>query len=218
MSPILGNRRNAARPPIVGLTGSIGSGKSLVARILAESGASIIDSDVLARDVVKVGQPAFVAIVDSFGKHVLKPDGEIDRGKLASIVFSDSQKRKELERIVHPEVKKALMAAVEKMLTALPPPSVIVCVIPLLFEAGYDHATLDQIVTVSAPEEVCIQRAMGRDKASRELVLLRLKAQMSQAEKEQKADIVLRNDSDMAALTIRVRELFKTLTGISPGQ
>ena len=94
---------------LIGLTGGIGTGKSTVARMLAEKGARIISADALAREVVAKGEPALQLIAERFGPEVITPDGELDRARLARIVFSDAEARADLERIVHPRVRELLV-------------------------------------------------------------------------------------------------------------
>jgi dephospho-CoA kinase len=195
---------------IVGLTGGIASGKSTVSRWLAEAGAHIIDADLLAREVVAPGQPAFAAVVDHFGSGILKNDGTIDRDRLAAEVFADPKQKAVLERIIHPAVAEA-MAARLAQIKATAPESIVVLDVPLLFEAGMD-AGLDLVVMVDAPDAVQLHRLMKRNNLSRTEALARIGAQMPMAEKRRRADVVIDNSGSLASTRTQVEALWQRLT------
>ncbi|MDD3990907.1 MAG: dephospho-CoA kinase [Desulfobacterales bacterium] len=195
---------------IVGLTGGIASGKSTVSRWLAEAGAHIIDADLLAREVVAPGQPAFAAVVDHFGSGILKNDGTIDRDRLAAEVFADPKQKAVLERIIHPAVAEA-MAARLAQIKATAPESIVVLDVPLLFEAGMD-AGLDLVVMVDAPNVVQLHRLMKRNNLSRTEALARIGAQMPMAEKRRRADVVIDNSGSLASTRTQVEALWQRLT------
>jgi dephospho-CoA kinase len=178
---------------IVGLTGGIGAGKSTVANMFAQLGALTIDADQLARDAIEPGTSGFDEVVSEFSSKVVK-NGEIDRKKLASIVFKDSDKRKKLEAIVHPRVQEALTNKIK----ALSPGDVLVYEIPLLVETGAADK-FDYIITVEADIENRLdrlfERGMDEDEAER-----RIAAQASQEQREAVADRVIINDGDRAEL------------------
>ena len=161
----------------VGLTGGIASGKSMVAAELAARGAIIIDADVLAREVVEPGTPALAAIIDRFGAQVLR-DGQLDRARLAQIVFADPLARRDLERIVHPAVR-ARAAELER---AAGDAAVVVHVIPLLVETGQQE-DFDLVVTVDADHETQIQRLMARNGFTRAEAESRIAAQASREDR-----------------------------------
>jgi dephospho-CoA kinase len=195
---------------IVGLTGGIASGKSTVSRWLAEAGAHIIDADLLAREVVAPGQPAFAAVVDHFGSGILKNDATIDRDRLAAEVFADPKQKAVLERIIHPAVAEA-MAARLAQIKATAPESIVVLDVPLLFEAGMD-AGLDLVVMVDAPDAVQLHRLMKRNNLSRTEALARIGAQMPMAEKRRRADVVIDNSGSLASTRTQVEALWQRLT------
>ena len=195
---------------IVGLTGGIASGKSTVSRLLAADGARIIDADVLARQVVAPGQPAFQAVVDHFGSGILNGDGAIDRDRLAAEVFADPAQKAALERIIHPAVAKAMAARLAEI-EATAPRSIVVLDVPLLFEAGMD-AGLDLVVVVDAPEAVQLERLMKRSGLSRSEALARIGAQMPMAEKRRRADVVIDNGGSLASTRSQVEALWHRLT------
>jgi dephospho-CoA kinase len=189
----------------VGLTGGIASGKSIVAAELAARGAVIIDADVLAREVVEPGTPALAAIRDRFGMHVVK-DGQLDRSRLAEIVFADPIARRDLERIVHPAVRTR---AAELELAA-GDAAVVVHVIPLLVETG-QHEDFDLVVTVDADHETQIQRLMARNGFTRTEAESRIAAQASPDDRTRAADVVLYNTGSMTELKQQIDALWTEL-------
>ena len=190
----------------VGLTGGIASGKSMVAEELAARGAVIIDADLLAREVVEPGTPALAAIIDRFGPEVVR-DGQLDRARLAQIVFADPLARNDLERIVHPAVR-ARAAELER---AAGDAAVVVHVIPLLVETG-QHQGFDLVVTVDADHETQIQRLMLRNGLSRAEAESRIAAQASREDRKRAADVVLDNTGSLAQLREQIDALWAELS------
>ena len=190
----------------VGLTGGIASGKSMVADELAARGAIIIDADVLAREVVEPGTPALAAIIDRFGAQVLR-DGQIDRARLAQIVFADPHARRDLERIVHPAVR-ARAAELEQ---AAGDAAVVVHVIPLLVETG-QHEDFDVVVTVDADHETQIQRLMVRNGFTRAEAESRIAAQASREDRRRAADVVVDNTGSPTQLREQIDALWAELS------
>jgi dephospho-CoA kinase len=190
----------------VGLTGGIASGKSMVADELADRGAIIIDADVLAREVVEPGTPALAAIIDRFGAQVLK-DGQLDRARLAQIVFADPRARRDLERIVHPAVR-ARAAELER---AAGDAAVVVHVIPLLVETGQDE-DFDLVVTVDADHETQIQRLMVRNGFTRPEADSRIAAQASREDRKRASDVVLDNTGSVTQLREQIDALWAELS------
>jgi dephospho-CoA kinase len=190
----------------VGLTGGIASGKSMVAEELAARGAVIIDADLLAREVVQPGTPALAAIIDRFGPEVVR-DGQLDRARLAQIVFADPLARRDLERIVHPAVR-ARAAELER---AAGDAAVVVHVIPLLVETG-QHQDFDLVVTVDADHETQIQRLMLRNGLSRAEAESRIAAQASREDRKRAADVVLDNTGSLAQLREQIDALWAELS------
>jgi dephospho-CoA kinase len=190
----------------VGLTGGIASGKSMVADELAARGAIIIDADVLAREVVEPGTPALAAIIDRFGAQVLK-DGQLDRARLAQIVFADPPARRDLERIVHPAVR-ARAAELERDAGDA---AVVVHVIPLLVETRQDEE-FDLVVTVDADHETQIQRLMVRNGFTRAEAESRIAAQASREDRKRAADVVLDNTGSVTQLREQIDALWAELS------
>ena len=193
---------------LVGLTGNIGSGKSTVAQLLSERGATIIDADVLSRRAVEVGTPAFRAIVERWGTSILGAEGAIDRGALRRIVFSDAAQLEQLNRIVHPAVERMRVALVEQARQR--GDRIVVCDIPLLFEKKMT-GKFDRIVLVDAPRPVRLERLV-RERGLRETeAMAMIVAQMPAELKRARADFVIDNDDTLAALDRRVAEVWSAL-------
>jgi dephospho-CoA kinase len=186
----------------VALTGGIGSGKSTVADFLDELGAYVIDSDQLARDVVERGTPGYEAVLAAFGDGILT-DGEIDRAKLAEIVFKDAAARATLESIIHPLVRDAA----EKMVKSLPADAVVINQIPLLVETD-GAKRFDFVITVSADEDIRRRRLIERGMKDYEITK-RLAAQVNDAARETIAHSVVRNNGSIDELRQVVEELWR---------
>jgi len=190
----------------VGLTGGIASGKSLVAAELAARGAIIIDADVLAHEVVEPGTPALAAIVERFGPQILS-DGQLDRSRLAEMVFADPVARRDLERIVHPAVR-ARAAELER---AADPAAVVVHVIPLLVETGQQE-DFDVVVTVDVDHETQIRRLMARNGFSLAEAESRIAAQASREARLAASDVVVDNTADVDLLRAQITAVWGVLT------
>jgi dephospho-CoA kinase len=196
----------------VALTGGIASGKSLVAAELAARGATIIDADVLAREVVEPGTPGLAAILDRFGPQVLH-DGSLDRSRLGAIVFADPVARRDLEQIVHPAVR-ARAAELERNAD---PDAVVVHVIPLLVETGQQR-DFDVVVTVDVDHEIQIQRLLVRNGLSRAEAEARIAAQASSEERKAAADVVVNNNGNLDDLREQITALWDVLTSAATRQ
>jgi dephospho-CoA kinase len=200
---------------VIGLTGGIASGKSLVAGILRELGAIVIDADVIAREVVEPGTEAWREIVEAFGEEFLLPSGHLDRKKLARRIFQDPAARKTLEAITHPRIRSRMFEEVERQRSLDDScRRVIVLDIPLLFETGRPPG-LDGVIVVYADEEVLLERLVARDGIPREEAELRLRAQMPLREKVRLADWVIDNNGPPEATRAQVEALWRELTGDS---
>jgi dephospho-CoA kinase len=188
---------------LVGLTGGIGSGKSLVAELLAAHGATIIDADVLAREAVAPGTPGLAQVRERFGTGVLRPDGSLDRAALGRIVFGDPIARRDLEAIIHPAVRARAAA----LAAAAPEGAVVVQVIPLLVETG-QQGHFDQVVVVDVEPEVQLSRIVRRDGLSEAEARARLRAQASREARLAAAHVVLRNNGNRDDLAAAVDRLW----------
>ena len=184
----------------VALTGGIGSGKSLVGEILEELGALVIDSDQLAREVIERGSPGYEEVITAFGDAILS-EGQIDRAKLAAVVFKEKDLRKKLESIIHPLVREAA----EKLARNLPSGAILVNQIPLLVESD-GAKRFDYVITVSADEEIRRERLRLRGLKDYEITE-RMAAQVADLVREKIANYILRNDGSIDELTRAVEEL-----------
>ncbi|BAS27347.1 dephospho-CoA kinase [Limnochorda pilosa] len=177
---------------VLGVTGGVATGKSLVARFLEELGAAVVDADQLAREVVEPGEPALEEIRQVFGPGVLTPEGRLDRKALARRVFSDEGARRRLEAIIHPRVRRRMEEAVARLREAGAP--LIVLEIPLLFEGGEPVRRLvDRVLVVTAPEAVQLERLRQRNGLTEAEARARMAAQMPLEEKVRRADYVVDN-------------------------
>jgi len=192
---------------LVGLTGGIGSGKSTVARMSEERGAVVFDADVLGREAVAPGTPGHDAVVERFGANVLAPGGELDREALAAIVFSDPAARRDLEAIVHPEVRRLLADGCERYRDT---DAVVVFSAPLLVETGM-HTAFDRLVVVSTPVETQVERLLRDRGMSEEQVRARIAAQAPLEEKAAVADVIVDNEGDLEHLGGQVARLWDGL-------
>ena len=189
---------------IVALTGGIGSGKSTVGQIFGDLGAIVTDSDQLARDVVERGTTGFDQIIAAFGDEVLK-NGDLNRAALADLVFKDPAKRKQLEQITHPLIRKAFTKIVE----SANGDSIVVNQIPLLVESNHDYK-FDHVITVSASETVRIERLLNRGMNLTQ-IQQRLQAQSNDAQREKISDSIIRNDNSQADLLSEVEKVWELL-------
>lgn len=206
---------------LIGLTGGIASGKSVVARRLAEHGAVHIDADQLARQVVEPGTPALARIVEAFGDGVISADGTLDRAALGVIVFTDSAKLAELNGITHPEVKKLARALISEAESA-DPNAVVVYDIPLLVEASadQDYHPFDLIVVVNASTETRIDRLVRLRGLSREEAVKRLSSQVSDEERLAIADAVIDSNGTLHQTIAQADALYERAraAAVAPAQ
>ena len=175
---------------IVGLTGGIASGKSFVADGFAALGASVVDTDVVAREVVEPGQPALDEIRQRFGDGVIAEDGTLNRRRLRDIVFRDDEERRALEAILHPRIRAATMEQAARS----DGPYVII-VVPLLFESPM-RSEMDRILVVDCSEETQLERLMARDNESAEQGRRIMATQASREQRLSIADDVISNDGN----------------------
>jgi dephospho-CoA kinase len=194
---------------LVGLTGSIATGKSTVSRMFAHLGARVIDADLLAREVVMPGQAAYARIVEEFGRQVVHEDGSLDRKALGAVVFGDTAKRKRLEEITHP----AIGLRQQRILSVLDEEAfegVVIWDAALLFEGG-GAAKMDRVVVVYADPETERRRLMERDGVSDADARARIASQMPIAEKAKLADHVIDNSGPREETERQVRAVYGAL-------
>lgn len=185
----------------VGLTGGVGSGKSLVADLFAELGVPIIDTDVLAREVVKPGTDGYQQIINHFGEDILSADKSIDRAALKKVVFDNPQERIWLEKTLHPLIRKLASQKID-LLNG----SYCIIAIPLLTE-NWPHPLVDRVLVVDVPEALQIKRVTERDQCSEELVKKIINSQASREERLAIADDIICNDKDIPYLKEQVLSL-----------
>ncbi|MGF0004651.1 dephospho-CoA kinase [Bacillus altitudinis] len=180
---------------VIGLTGGIASGKSTVSQMIKEKGIRVVDADIIAKEAVSKGSAALHQIVQTFGEEVLLPNGELNRQQLGAIIFSDEEKRKQLNAIVHPEVRKEMLEQRDEGVSNNE--TFVVLDIPLLFESKLE-GLVDRIIVVYTTPELQLSRLMNRNDLSEEEALNRIHSQQPLKEKCQKADRVIENTKDLA--------------------
>jgi dephospho-CoA kinase len=187
----------------IGLTGGIGSGKSTVSALLAERGAVVVDSDLIAREVVEPGTPGLAAVAEQFGAGVLAPDGSLDRPALAAVVFADPEARRRLDGIVHPLVR----ARAAELEAAAPPGAVVVHDVPLLVETG-QAGRFDLVLVVAADVETRVARLVGRG-LTEDDARARIAAQATDEQRRAVADVVLDNSGTREQLAAQVDRFWR---------
>ena len=190
---------------LIALTGGIGSGKSTVAAEWVSLGATEVDADVLAREVVEPGTVGLAQVAKEFGSEVINPHGTLNRAALAGKAFASEEARKKLERILHPLIQGLAAEKISQI------SGVVVYTIPLLAETK-SPLKFDKVVTISCPEDVRVKRLIARG-LSEDDARRRIAAQASDAEREQKADIVISSDCDKSELIERARRVYRDLNG-----
>lgn len=193
---------------LVGLTGNIASGKSTVARLFSEYGATIIDADLLARDAVEPGTQALQRIRERWGYDILTADGSLDRAALRHEVFADPEELEALNAIVHPEVERMRREAIEAARAR--GDRIVVCDIPLLFEKGL-AGHFDRLVLVDAPRDMRLDRLMRERNLPTAEAMAMIAAQMPAELKRARADIVIDNEGSLEALASRAAEAWNAL-------
>jgi dephospho-CoA kinase len=182
---------------VIGLTGGIGAGKSVVSAYLEQKGFVVIDADRISREVIAPGSTALKALAERFGGAILLENGALDRKKLASLAFADEEILAAMNSIVHEKIFEHIFAKM-KLLEESGLKTIFLDA-PLLIETGF-HRTTDEVWLVEAKKETRIRRATRRGEISREEVLARMRAQMSQEEKRTYAGVIIGNDGTMAEL------------------
>lgn len=190
----------------LGLTGGIGSGKSTAARMFADLGATVIDADAIAKEVLEPGQLGYESIVNKFGDEILDSSGNIDRTILAAKVFQNSAKLKELEDVVHPEVA----SRVNEIRESLPAGSTVIYDTPLLVEKELQHQ-FDQVIVVLAPEQLRTQRLLDRGLAERDIAA-RMGNQATDDQRRTVANYVIENSGSLEQLRTQVLNVWNQIS------
>jgi dephospho-CoA kinase len=190
---------------ILGLTGGIGSGKTVVGEMFARLGAEIIDADQLAREVVEPGQPALEEIVQRFGSDILQPDGRLDRARLGGIVFADASARAALNAITHPRIRQRMEDAIAARKDRA---GVLVLVIPLLYESARS-SLVEEVIVVWVDPQTQFRRLVERGGLTAEQARQRIEAQMPLDEKRAHADDVIDNRGSLADTQRQVEAIYR---------
>lgn len=192
----------------IGLTGGIGSGKSLVARMLAEKGAALINADQVGHQSYRKGTPVYQRLVASFGRDILDEDGEIDRRKLGQRVFAEPRERERLNAIVWPEMARMMAQELEALRSQGKPVAVLEAAV--LIEAGW-RPLADEVWVVLASPRVTRQRLVETKGMSPEQADARIRSQLSNVERRRHADVVIENSRTLEELRQRIEELWQDL-------
>ncbi len=199
----MSNPSSSHVPFKVGLTGGIASGKSTVSKLFETLGIPVIDTDIIAREAVIPGQPALRKITELFGLDILHQDKTLNRSKLRSLVFSDANKRQQLEAILHPVIRRMTLEAAENVTS---PYTIIV--VPLMFETGFNKLT-DRVISVNSDEEQRLTRLIERDSINETEGRNIIASQISSAERNRLADDIIENTGSIDALAEQVNALHK---------
>ncbi|QXN87807.1 dephospho-CoA kinase [Tetragenococcus halophilus] len=181
---------------ILGITGSIATGKSTVVNIFKQYGFSVVDADIIAREVVEPNTAGLKKVVETFGSSVLCSDGSLNRKQLGQIIFSDTKKRQALNALLAPFLQEAIIEQIKRASAAA---SLVIADIPLLYEAGYDKY-MDQVAVVYIPEDLQVQRLMKRDRITKKEAQKKVASQLSIEEKKKRADIIFDNQESLSSI------------------
>jgi len=196
----------------IGITGGLGTGKSKVIEILEKLGSPVLSSDEIVHEEMKKGRKIYQMVVKNFGEGILTENGEINRSKLAEIIFNDKEKKEKLEGLIHPRVREEINNFFSRQLGEKKPPKSAFVEVPLLFEVGWEDL-FDQVWVIWAPKDIVIKRLVKNGRFSPEDIEARLKSQMPLGEKVKKADKVIENKGSLWDLEKKVRERWKKLNG-----
>ena len=196
---------------VIGLTGGIGTGKSEVARLLQSLGAAVISADEVGHEAYAPNSESWREVVDTFGKEILQPSGEIDRQKLGAIVFSDPQQLEKLNAIMHPRMARMVADRIQVLRDQ--GASTVVVEAALLFEAGWD-SLVDEVWTTDSSVESVVERLQARNGMDEKEARRRIDSQMDPAERIERSDLVVDNSSDVSALEQTVMALWENRVSV----
>jgi dephospho-CoA kinase len=192
----------AQRPYIVGLTGGIGSGKSTVAALFFGMGATVIDADVVSRNIVATGQPLLTQLLSLVGSAYQQQDGSLNRGKLRELLFTDANAKQAVEALLHPAIRAEILTQIEASSAPW-----LLLVVPLLLENNA-YSFVDRILVVDSDEALQISRTLQRDHRDAAEVQRIIRSQLPRSERLAKADDIITNNTDLAALRPQVQQCF----------
>ena len=198
----------------VGLTGGIGSGKTSVSDIFETIGVPVIDTDIIAHQLVNNDQSVLQEIVNAFGNDVLSLNGQLNRKKLAQIIFNVKENKQQLENILHPKIKNKVIDKLQVLASTQNPPGYAIIVVPLLIEVNYDDI-IDRTLVVIADENIRIERIQQRDNRSLSEIRSIIANQVNDEKRLQEADDVIENNSNIENLESQSMELHKKYTHLS---
>lgn len=198
----------------IGLTGGIGSGKTAASDLFEKLGAPVIDTDIIARDLVNNDTAILAELSKTFGVAILKQDGSLDRKKLAEIVFNDDEKKQQLESILHPRIRREVQHKINDLSQATPSPGYVIIVVPLLFETGFDGIA-DHTIAVISDEATRIERISKRDNRSLDEIRSIINSQTDDPTRIKLADEVIENNSNINHLQHQVARLHSKFSQLS---
>jgi dephospho-CoA kinase len=198
---------------IIGLTGGVASGKSIISKVLKEEGAYLIDTDQIARELVEPETPTWKELVRVFGKEILQEDGSIHRKKLASKVFSDPEQKSLLDQIIHPRIKEEIDRHLERI-ARKDPEAIVIIDAPLLVEIG-NHREMDKVIVVTSTEKQQIERLREREGINQKGAQRIIASQMPTQEKVKVADFVIQNEGSLEEVERKAKEVFQELKRVA---
>lgn len=198
----------------IGLTGGIGSGKTSVSDRFAKLGIPVIDTDVIAHELVDKDPGVLQAISNTFGEQVLMPGGGLNRKILAQIVFNDKESKQLLERLLHPRIEDEVNQQVQHLISSNTQPDYAIIVVPLLIEANY-HGLVDRILVVTADEQKRIERVQQRDNRSLDEIHAIISNQVDEGKRQSEADDIIENSSNIKNLDVQIKKLHEKYKGLA---
>jgi dephospho-CoA kinase len=198
----------------VGLTGGIGSGKTTVSNLFENLGVAVIDTDVIARELVNNNASVLNEIIGVFGQTILDQNGTLDRKKLAQIVFNQKKEKKQLENILHPRIRTEVDSQIQAFSSDTIPPQYVIVVIPLLFETGF-RDLINRILVVISDEKIRIERVKQRDNRDMDEIQSIINCQVTDEIRTSEADDIIKNNYDFKELESQVQQLHKKYTNLS---
>lgn len=190
----------------IGLTGGIGSGKTAVSELFSRLSIPVIDTDIISREIIHDSREVIEQVSDIFGNEILDIQGNIDRKKLAQIVFSNTERKQQLEQIMHPRIRSEVNRQIDQFNASDNPPSYLIIVIPLLFETGFNVA-IDRTLVVIADKTVRVKRVKQRDNRSMDEIRSIIDSQVDDEKRISKADDIIENNNDIKQLELKVMQL-----------
>ena len=198
----------------VGLTGGIGSGKTTVSNLFESLGIAVIDTDLIARELVNSNSSVLNEIIGIFGQTILDHNGTLDRKKLAQIVFNKKEEKQQLENILHPRIRTEVNNRIHTFKSSTIPPQYVIVVIPLLFETGF-RDLIDRILVVCSDEKIRIERVKQRDNRKVDEIRSIISSQVTDERRISEADDIIENDNNFKELESQVLQLHKKYTDLS---